>query len=198
MKIFLLAILTLTVAFEASAQRRSGPVGPRYNPSGRVSPGPGPGPRRHHPGTTVVVTPGHDRWGNVVNRPVFPSPRPVGPRYNPPMGRRPVVYRTGPVIRVAPRYVYNSYSNRYIRPVIRQPIIWNQPFSYSCNAYEQLLLNGSYVHDFNFQGECYQAIQDIHVYGDFCDGEDLFDQSGALEAQFTFDYECRDALGYYY
>lgn len=171
MKIFLLTILTLTVAFEASAQRRTGPVGPRYNPGS------------HPPGTRVVVT---------------PRPRPVGPRYNPPVVRRPHVYQTGPVVRVAPRYVYNSYSRRYLRPVMRNRIVWTQPFGYSCNAYEQLLLNGHYVHDFDFQGDCYQAIQDIRMFGDFCDGEDLYDQTGVLEARFTFHYECRNALGYYY
>ena len=42
------------------------------------------------------------------------------------------------------------------------------------------------------------ALSDIRMYGDFCDGSDLYDQSGILEASFYYNYECRDALGYYY
>lgn len=54
------------------------------------------------------------------------------------------------------------------------------------------------VHNFRFSSDCSQALIDIRNYGDFCDNEDLYDQSGRLEAQFTFSYECRNALGWYY
>lgn len=190
----LLALVTLVFAFEASAQRgpRRGGVVVTTTPGHTRFPGtirPGPGPRHH--GGPVVVHP-----GPVVRH--RPGPVVVGPRYNPPGHRRPVVYRTGPVIRVAPRYVYNGYSRRHLRTVVRPPIVWTQPFGYQCNQWEQLTLNGQFIHDFNYLGECAQAIQDIRVYGDFCDGEDLYDQTGIQEAQFTFDYECREALGYYY
>jgi hypothetical protein len=196
MKNLLLALLTLTAAFEASAQRRTGRVGQRYNPPGGVSTSrPAPHLGGHHGGSVVVARPTPGYGGPVViHRP--PMGRPVGPRYNPPGPRRPVVYHNAPSYRVHPRYVYNQY--RHLRNVVRAPLAWTLPFGYTCNQYEQLMINGQYLHNFNWQGECFQAIQDIRVYGDFCDGADLYDQTGVLEAQFSFDYECRNALGYYY
>ncbi|HXH75977.1 MAG TPA: hypothetical protein VNJ08_13480 [Bacteriovoracaceae bacterium] len=151
MKTIILALLTLTIAFEASAQRR---------PQG---------------GGRVISTPRHS------------AGRPVGPRYNPP-GRivvRPHVavrphITIRPRIVVGPRYNPNPYSRRVIRTVIRPPVIWVTPFGHSC-YYNQLSLNGRPVHNFSYEHECQQALQDIRIHGDFCDREDLYDQSGILE-----------------
>lgn len=200
MKMTLLVLFTLTVASEAFAQRRSQPSprnGGRSGSTVVVRP-PTRQPVRHvQPAPVRHVR--HAPVRHVQPAPVrHVRPRVVGPRYNPPSARRHVYIPSGPIVRVAPRYVYNGYSTRYVRTVPRQPIVWRQPFGYTCNAYEQLMINGSFIHDFDYLGECAQAIQDIHVYGDFCDGEDLYDQSGALEAQFNFSYECRNALGWYY
>ena len=49
-----------------------------------------------------------------------------------------------------------------------------------------------------FNSDRQQAIFDIENYGDFCDNADLYDQSGVLEAQFSWESECREALGWYY
>lgn len=106
-------------------------------------------------------------------------------------------YRRGPVI-VGPRYNPNRHSTRVIRTTRRSPVIWSTGFGYSCGAFGDLLLNGRLIHSFRFSSDCYTALEDIRIYGDFCDGEDLYDQSGILEAQFTWDYECREALGWYY
>ena len=46
--------------------------------------------------------------------------------------------------------------------------------------------------------DCNEAINDIRIYGDFCDDNVMFDQSGYMEAEFSSRYECRDALGWYY
>lgn len=145
-----------------------------------------------------------------------------GPRYNPPGGGRHDRYddrrpgpgpgpgrydrydryddrRPGPVI-VGPRYSPRRDSGRIIRTTRRSPVIWSSGFGYQCAGYmnDQLILNGRLVHVFRYSGDCFTALSDIRVYGDFCDQEDLYDQSGRLEAQFTFNYECRNALGYYY
>ncbi len=118
---------------------------------------------------------------------------------------RPVIVRPGPVIvnpgpsrrYVGPRYVPNRYSRRVYRDYRRPTIIWDRGFGYQCE-YNTLVLNGRYVHNFNYSSDCVQALSDIRNYGDFCDGEDLYDQSGVLEAQFNFSSECRNALGWYY
>lgn len=85
-----------------------------------------------------------------------------------------------------------------IRTTRRAPITWSYGFGYTCGTFGDLRLNGRLIHDFRFSSDCYEALSDIRIYGDFCDNEDLYDQSGYLEAQFTFNYECRDALGWYY
>lgn len=121
---------------------------------------------------------------------------------------RPVIVRPGPVIvnpgpsrRVGPRYVPNSRSRRVYRSSRRPTVIWDRGFNYYC-SYSTLLDNNGFnsrpIHNFNFSSDCQQALADIRDYGDFCDNEDLYDQSGILEAQFTFNYECRNALGWYY
>jgi hypothetical protein len=144
---------------------------------------------QHRPGRVITTRP--DR-GTVIVHDRRPDNRPGTVIIN----RRPD-YRPGPVI-VGPRYNPNRYSTRVIRTYRRDPVIWNTGFGYSCGAFGDLLVSGRLVHNFRFSQDCYTALEDIRLYGDFCDGEDLFDQSGALEAQFTFDYECRNALGYYY
>lgn len=111
---------------------------------------------------------------------------------------RPGPSRPGRVIVVGPRYSPNRYSRRIIREIRRSPIIWSSGFGYACGRFGELMLNGRLVHNFRFSSDCMQALSDIRIYGDFCDQEDLYDQSGILEAQFTFSSECRQALGYYY
>ena len=141
----------------------------------------------------VIVRPGRTTTTVVTRRPDYrPDYRP-GPVI---VDRRPD-YRPGPVI-VGPRYNPNRTSTRVIRTYRRDPVIWNSGFGYQCGAFGDLTLNGRLVHSFRFSSDCYTALEDIRVYGDFCDGEDLYDQTGILEAQFTWDYECRQALGYYY
>ena len=176
MKVALLVVFSLTLAFEASAQRRPGPGGNRNGGTtvrGHRQPAPGPG---------RVIVRDHRRSaprpGRVVVRP--------GHRPNP-----------GRVV-VRPRYVRNPHSRRVVRTHRRPVIVWDRQFGYSCNAYAQLSVNGQFLHNFQSDWECQQATQDIRSYGDFCDGEDLYDQTGVLEAQYTYDYECREALGYYY
>jgi hypothetical protein len=99
---------------------------------------------------------------------------------------------------VVPRYLPNPYTPRYYRPAPRPVITWHTGFGYQCTPFGELVLNGRYVHQFRFTSDCHQALIDIRHYGDFCDGENLYDQSGILEAQFYFNYECREALGWYY
>lgn len=150
-----------------------------------------------------VVIRGTPSPGRVINRPGPTRPGPVivdrRPDYRPGpviVNRRPD-YRPGPVI-VGPRYNPNRYSTRVIRTYRRDPYVWTNGFGFTCGAYGDLQLNGSFVHNFRFSQDCYTALEDIRLYTDFCDGEDLYDQTGMLQAQFTFDYECRQALGYYY
>lgn len=64
--------------------------------------------------------------------------------------------------------------------------------------YGDLLLNGIRQHTFSYSMDCNQAISDIRIYGDYCDNDIMYDQSGYMEAQFYSNYECREALGYYY
>lgn len=137
----------------------------------------------------VIVRPG--RTTTVVTRRPDHRPGPVI------VDRRPD-YRPGRPVIVGPRYNPNRRSTRVIRTYRRDPIIWSSGFGYQCGSFGDLLLNGRLVHSFRFSSDCYTALEDIRLYGDFCDGEDLYDQSGILEAQFTWDYECRQALGYYY
>lgn len=180
MKLSLLALLSMIFVAEAFAQR--------YNPR----PGRGNGgtyrtnPSR--PGRVIVTDNGYDnrydnrndgRGGRVIlrDRVVVRSSgyRWVGPRYNPP-GRMARSYRTEV-----------------------RPWQWQPSNSLSCDNWSNTLnMNGYRIHDFMFNSDCQQAIYDIQNYGDFCDNADLFDQSGALEAQFSFEYECRNALGWYY
>ncbi|MFL5784890.1 MAG: hypothetical protein ACJ76H_09795 [Bacteriovoracaceae bacterium] len=141
---------------------------------------------------------------------------PRGPRYNPIPDRhdhfpgridpRPD-YRPGPG-RIDPRPDYrpggriiirNTYRpGRVYRTYRRPPIIWSVPFGYSCSMYGDLLLNGVPVHKFRINFDCYSAVDDIRIYGDYCDDDVMFDQSGYQEAQFYSNVECREALGYYY
>jgi hypothetical protein len=134
---------------------------------------------------------GPGRPGPVVTRPA-PGPSRPGP-----VVVRPGPSRPGPVV-VGPRYNPNPHSRRVIRTVRRPVIVWDRGFGYACGRFGELLLNGYVVHNFRFSSDCSQALIDIRNYGDFCDNEDLYDQSGRLEAQFTFNYECRNALGWYY
>ncbi len=46
--------------------------------------------------------------------------------------------------------------------------------------------------------DCNDAMIDIRIYGDFCDDDLMFDQTGYMEAQFASNFECREALGWYY
>lgn len=143
-----------------------------------------------------VIIRGTPSPGRVINRPNGrPVPGPVIINRRP--DYRPGPVRPGPVI-VGPRYNPNRYSTRVIRTYRRDPYVWTSGFGYSCGAYGDLLLNGGLVHSFRFSQDCFTALEDIRLYTDFCDGEDLYDQSGMLQAQFTWDYECRQALGYYY
>lgn len=124
---------------------------------------------------------------------------PRGPRYNPPTRVQPAPRPIpGRVVVVGPRYVPNRHSTRVIRTTRRAPVVWSRGFGYACTPYGELLLNRNVVHSFRYSSDCSQALSDIRNYGDFCDNEDLYDQSGYLQAQFTFNYECREALGYYY
>jgi hypothetical protein len=110
-------------------------------------------------------------------------------------------YRPGPSrgsIIVGPRYNPNRNSVRIIRSTRRPIIIWSSGFGYSCNMYGQLQVNGRFVHQFSYSSDCSLALSDIQSYGDFCDQEDLYDQTGFLEAQFSHPMECRQALGWYY
>jgi Ni/Co efflux regulator RcnB len=101
------------------------------------------------------------------------------------------------VIITGPRYNPNRYSSRVIRSTRRAPIYWEN-FGYTCDTAGGLRLNGRLVHDFSFGAQCFEALSDIQVYGDFCDYEDLYDQTGIQEAQFESSAECRNALGWYY
>lgn len=170
MKFIVLSLFAVLLTSEAFAQRRSGGVGPRYNP-------PGGGGRT----TTTSRPSNYDTNYNDYNN------------YN---DYRPGSYSSGPVI-VGPRYNPPG-SRRMIQTVRRQPVIWSTGFGYQCDFYNRLTVNGQFVHDFYFPSDCSQAVSDIRYYGDFCDGEDLYDQTGYLEARFTFSSECRQALGWYY
>lgn len=137
---------------------------------------------------------------SAQRRPTGPGRNPSPGRNNPAPGRynpNPYPNRPGPVV-VGPRYNPNRNSRRVIRTTRRPVIIWDRGFGYTCGAYGDLYLNNRLVHNFRFSSDCSQALYDIRNYGDFCDNEDLYDQSGMLEAQFTFSSECRNALGWYY
>lgn len=182
MKLLLLSLFAIILSNEAFAQR-----GPRYNPPGGSSNRPTTTTTHHGSSSTTTYHTGNRTYdynnnydydygynnpydyNNNYGRPVI-----VGPRYNPP------------------------HSRRVIRTVRRPQIIWDSGFGYQCNSWGDLSLNGRQVHTFRFNSDCQQAISDIRYYGDFCDMEDLYDQSGYLEAQFTFSSECRSALGWYY
>lgn len=177
MKFSVLALFTLLFAFESFAQAR----GRRYNNPGRSNGGGGrvitTNPGRSNGGRTVIVD---NRYNQRRDRVIVSSrryDRPVrfvGPRYNPPG-------------------IYRSY-----RPVFRD-FYWTPSNRLSCDSWNNTLnLNGYRIHDFMFNSECQQAIYDIQNYGDFCDDADLYDQNGALIAQFSWESECRDALGWYY
>lgn len=185
MKSIALSLLALTVlsseVFAQRAPRREGPS----RGDGRVQDRPGrddgrPGPGGDRPSDHRRPDPRYDGRGN--NRP---------DRYEPRYDPRPD-YRPG---RVNPRYTRGP---RYYRQSRRPVIIWNTGFGYTCDNFSVLRLNGRYIHNFTFSSDCYTAVNDIRMYGDFCDGSDLYDQSGILEASFYYNYECREALGYYY
>lgn len=173
MKFIVLSLFAVLLTSEAFAQRRSGGVGPRYNPPGD-SRGTSSRPSTSRPGSSTYYDYDYNDY-----RPGYPS-----------------TYRPGPVI-VGPRYNPPG-SRRVIRTVRRDPVIWSSGFGYECNYYNQLTLNGRFIHDFTFSSDCYQAVSDIRNYGDFCDQDELYDQTGYLEARFTWSSECRQALGWYY
>ena len=176
MKLIVLSLFAVLLTSEAFAQRRTAPAGPRYNPPGsRVDPR----PPTTYPGRTTTTTYhndyGYDDYLYNDYRPGYRQyPVVVGPNYNPPGSRR------------------------VIRTVRREPVVWSTGFGYSCNMYGDLTLNGRYVHNFNYSSDCHQALSDIRYYGDFCDQNELYDQSGYLEARFSYSSECRQALGWYY
>ena len=178
MKFIVLSLFAVLLTSEAFAQRRTssgGGVGPRYNPPGGRPSTYDTRPTPSRPSTSYNS--GYNNYNDYYNdyRPGYSSrPVIVGPRYNPPGSRR------------------------VIRTVRREPVIWSSGFGYQCNMYGQLTVNGRYVHDFYYSSDCSQALSDIRYYGDFCDGEDLYDQTGYLEAQFTYSSECRQALGWFY
>jgi hypothetical protein len=188
MKFSVLALFSLVFALEAFAQVR----GPRYN-----NPGRGGG------GRVVTTYPGRNNGPVIINN---------GGRYD---YGRPVIVDNGgynqrrdrviissrrydrPVQWVGPRYNPPGF-NRSYRSVIRD-WTWQPSNRLSCDSWTNTLnFNGYYVHDFMFNSECQQAIYDIQNYGDFCDNSDLYDQNGSLTAQFTWESECRNALGWYY
>lgn len=177
MKLAILILFTFLLSLESYAQSRAprggrGPIDYRSGPSGREA--------RPVPARPVSSRPSpydHDR------RPDYrPDSRPD--------------YR--PDYRVEPRYTPRYDSRRVYRSVRRPVIIWNQSFGFNCSSFGDLTLNGRMIHNFRYSFECGQALSDIRVYGDFCDGEDLYDQTGMLEAQFSYDFQCREALGYFY
>ncbi len=150
----------------------------------------------------------HRRNGGGRGGPVV-----TGPRYNPPGGGRydnrgrndwndhRNDYRTGPIgggYRRGPVVIHRQHSYRTYRDYRRTPVIWSYGFGYTCDYTSTLRLNGSYLHDFFASYDCSQALSDIRIYGDFCDGGDLYDQTGYREASFSSSYECREALGYFY
>lgn len=144
--------------------------GPRYNP-----PGGGRGNDRHDR---------HDRYDRHDRRPDY-RPGPV------------IVVRPGPGrVVITPRRTYRP--GRVYRSYRRTPIIWSVPFGYSCNMYGDLALNGRPIHNFRYSMDCHDAVSDIRIYGDYCDDNVMFDQTGYMEAEFSSRYECRDALGWYY
>jgi hypothetical protein len=98
---------------------------------------------------------------------------------------------------VGPRYNPNPYSRRYMQSTRRYYTGTSMILGYSC-YYGQLLQNGLTIHNFSWSSDCTQAVSDISYYGDFCDGADLYDQTGRHEASFTWNEECRSALGWYY
>lgn len=181
MKLFVLSLITLMCATEVFAQR-----GPRYNPPGRGDRNdhrPGPGPGRYD--NDRYDRHDHDRGRNDYRPgPVIVRPGPGPVVINPGRGR--VVIRQT----YRPGRVYRDYR--------RPPIIWSVPFGYSCGIYGDLRLNGRTVHTFRYSMDCQAAITDIRLYGDFCDDDVMYDQSGYMEAQFYSNYECRESLGYYY
>lgn len=177
MRLALVAILALLSLSEAFAQRA--PRGPRYNPPGRGNdyrPAPGPSHRPDRRDDRVVVRPN----GSVVVRDYDSR----------------VVYRPNGRVVVTPRHTYRP--GRVYREYRRSPIIWSQPFGYSCSMYGDLMLNGRPIHNFRYSMDCHDAVSDIRLYGDYCDDDVMFDQSGYMEAQFASRYECREALGWYY
>jgi hypothetical protein len=163
--------IVLTLITLISASEVFAQRGPRYNPPGR-------GDR-------------HD------SRP-GPSHRPDYRHDNGPVYRHD--YRPGPIVTgrvvISPRHVYRT--GRIYRTYRRTPIIWSVPFGYSCNMFGDLALNGISMHNFRYNMDCNEAVSDIRLYGDFCDDDTMYDQSGYMEAQFSSRYECREALGYYY
>lgn len=185
MKSLILSLIVLTLSADSFAQAHGRGDGRVFDRPGRDDGRPGPGgdrPSDHRrPGT------GRDDYRGGY----------TGGQYTP--DYRPGPNRPGPSREVVgPRYNPNRNSRRIIRSYRRSPIIWSTSFGYSCGYYGDLMLNGRLVHNFRFSSDCSQALSDIRNYGDFCDQEDLYDQSGMMEAQFNFSYECRDALGYYY
>lgn len=208
MKVFLLAFMSLTISAEVFAQRGSrGPVSSRgtiARGSGSIDRGgsvtnPYSGRNRDIPGRDDGRPgPGGDRPSD--HRYTTPYERPITERYDRPIYRGPVYngpyYRGGVVI--TPRYIPYGRPVRIYRTYRRPPIIWSVPFGYTCGIYGELSVNGQYIHNFIYSSDCYSAIEDIRLYGDFCDDADLYDQTGILEAQFSSNYECREAIGYYY
>jgi hypothetical protein len=195
MKVFLLALVALTLSAETFAQRGRAPVGRgSINRGGSVT-NPNTGRTRDIPGRDDGRPgPGGDRPSD--HRYTTPYERPISERYDRPVNRGPV-YSPGRVV-VSPRYIPTGRPVRIYRTIRRTPIIWSIPFGYNCGIYGDLSVNGRLIHNFYYSSDCYSAIEDIRVYGDFCDNADLYDQTGILEAQFSSNYECRDAIGYYY
>lgn len=188
MKLVLLSLFTLILSNVATAQVR----GPRYNPPGGNN-----GSSNHSSSSSSRTTTTYRTDSRNGSGTYYGSGNSYDDNY---YGNGSYYdsypYNNGPVI-VGPRYNPPS-SRRVIRTVRRPQVIWSSGFGYTCNSWGDLSLNGRQVHTFRFSSDCQQAISDIRYYGDFCDMEDLYDQTGYLEAQFTFSSECRSALGWYY
>ena len=201
MKSLIFALLTLTMTAETFAQRspRSSRDGANYVGSrGRAIDRPGIDDGRPGPGGDAQV-----RYGNPSRRvrdlditnPRRPLNDPYGTRYDYDYGYRSDYGTYRPEYR--PRYIPHT-SRRIMRSLRRPHIVWSTGFGYQCSMWGELLLNGRMIHSFISPYDCNLALSDIRLYGDFCNGADLYDQTGILEGQFNNNYECREALGWYY
>ncbi|HXH32564.1 MAG TPA: hypothetical protein VNJ01_17330 [Bacteriovoracaceae bacterium] len=135
--------------------------------------------RRHDHGGRYDRMDRDDRRGSVVIRPDRVVIRP----------------NRNTRIVIGPRYTPNRSYSRVIRDQRRTSYI--RDYGYTCD-FGSMYLNGRMIHNFYYNNDCHEALRDLRAYGDFCDGADMFDSVGRMEGQFSSNYECIDALGYYY